>query len=62
MTYRHLPGTLASSIVNGQYVIRVRDDGHAVHEAREDARARAMRRTLLGIAAAALWLDHRRRR
>ena len=28
----------------------------------EDARARAMRRTLIGIAAAALWLDHRRRR
>ena len=53
---------LASSIVNGQYVVRIRDDGHAVHEAREDARARAMRRTLIGIAAAALWLDHRRRR
>lgn len=53
---------LASSIVNGQYVLRIRDDAHAVHEAREDARARAMRRTLIGIAAAALWLDHRRRR
>lgn len=53
---------LASSIVNGQYVLRVRDDSFLAEQAREDRRARAMRRTLVGIAAAALWLDHRRRR
>jgi ubiquinone biosynthesis protein len=53
---------LAKSIVNGQYVLRTRDESQTVHEAREDARARALRRTLIGIAAAALWLDHRRRR
>lgn len=52
---------LAGAIVNGQYVLRVRDETQLVHEAREDARARAMRRTLVGIAAAALWLRHRRR-
>jgi ubiquinone biosynthesis protein len=53
---------LAQAIVNGQYVLRIRDDAAAIHEDREDARARAMRRTLIGIAGAALWLDHRRRR
>jgi hypothetical protein len=53
---------LANSIVNGQYVLRIRDDALIAHEAREDARSRAMRRTLWGIAALALWLDHRRRR
>lgn len=53
---------VAQSIVNGQYVLRVRDDTALIHEAREDARAKAMRRTLVGIAAAALWLDHRRKR
>jgi hypothetical protein len=52
---------LAGAIVNGQYVLRVRDETQLVHEAREDARARAMRRTLVGIAAAALWVRHRRR-
>jgi hypothetical protein len=53
---------LAQAVVNGQYVLRTRDDSAALHEDREDARARAMRRTLIGIAAAAMWFDHRRRR
>jgi hypothetical protein len=53
---------LANSVVNGQFVVRVRDDALMAHEAREDARARRMRHTLWGIALAALWLDHRRRR
>ncbi len=53
---------LLQAIVNGQYVLRTRDDSAAIHEAREDARARAMRRTVIGIAAAAMWFDHRRRR
>jgi ubiquinone biosynthesis protein len=53
---------LLQSIVNGQYVLRTRDDSAVIHEAREDARARKMRRTMVGIAAAAMWFDHRRRR
>ena len=53
---------LAQAVVNGQYVLRVRDDSAVIHEDREDARARAMRRTLIGIAAAGIWWDHRRRR
>ncbi len=53
---------LAQSVINGQYVLRTRDDAAIIHEAREDARAKKMRRTLTGVAAAALWLDHRRRR
>jgi ubiquinone biosynthesis protein len=52
---------LLQAIVNGQYVLRTRDDSATIHEDREDARARKMRRTLIGVAAAALWLDHRRR-
>jgi ubiquinone biosynthesis protein len=53
---------LAQAVVNGQYVLRIRDDSAVLHEEREDARARALRRTLVGVAAAALWYDHRRRR
>jgi ubiquinone biosynthesis protein len=53
---------LLQAIVNGQYVLRTRDDSAAIHEDREDVRARKMRRTMVGIAAAALWMDHRRRR
>jgi ubiquinone biosynthesis protein len=53
---------LSQAVVNGQYVLRIRDDSAAIHEDREDTRARAMRRTLMGIAVAGLWLDHRRRR
>ena len=52
---------LAQSVMNGQYVLRTRDDAAIIHEAREDARAKKMRRTLVGVAAAALWLDHRRK-
>lgn len=43
---------LAQSVVNGQYVLRIRDEALVAHEAREDARARAMRRTLLSLGAA----------
>jgi ubiquinone biosynthesis protein len=53
---------LAQAVVNGQYVLRIRDDSAVLHEEREDARARALRRTLVGVAAAVLWYDHRRRR
>ena len=62
---RSLPEQLrymANSITNGQFVLRVRDDGHLVHEAREDARAKALRRTLWGITALVLWHDRRRQR
>jgi len=62
---RSLPEQLryfSQAVVNGQYVLRIRDDSATIHEDREDARARAMRRTLVGIAAAAMWWDHRRRR
>ena len=52
---------LAQAVVNGQYVLRTRDDSAALHEDREDIRARKLRRTLIGIAGAALWLDHKRR-
>ncbi|MGH9000087.1 MAG: ABC1 kinase family protein [Acidimicrobiia bacterium] len=51
---------LAQAVTNGQYVLRIRDEALVMHQNREDARARAMRRTLVGIAGAALWLDHRR--
>ncbi|HVW35063.1 MAG TPA: AarF/UbiB family protein [Acidimicrobiia bacterium] len=46
---------LANAVVNGQFVMRVRDDTALVRQAQENANARAMRRTLIGIAAAALW-------
>ena len=52
---------MAASIVNGQFVLRTRDDNHIAHEKREDARARALRRTLWGITAAVLWHDRQRR-
>lgn len=51
---------LAQAFTNGQLVIRTRDDAILVSQDREDARAKKMRRTLMGIAGAALWLDHRR--
>jgi ubiquinone biosynthesis protein len=53
---------LAQSVVNGQFVLRTRDDSAAIHEDRADARARAMRRTIIGVAAGAVWYDRRRRR
>jgi ubiquinone biosynthesis protein len=53
---------LAQAVVNGQYAVRIRDDSRLVHQVREDARARALRRTLVALAAAAVWLDHRRQR
>jgi ubiquinone biosynthesis protein len=46
---------LANAVVNGQFVLRVRDDTALVCQARQDANARAMRRTMMGITAAALW-------
>src|SRR5256714_6842113 len=53
---------LAQAVVNGEFVLRIRDDAQRAHDDREDTRARAMRRTLIGIAAVGFWLDHRRRR
>jgi hypothetical protein len=52
---------LAKQIVNGQYVLRTRSDSQALHEDREDIRARALRRTLIGITAAALWAQRQHR-
>ncbi|MGH9038864.1 MAG: ABC1 kinase family protein [Acidimicrobiia bacterium] len=52
---------LAQSVMNGQYVLRTRDDSAWLQEAREDVRAKKMRRLMLGLGAAALWLDHRRK-
>jgi ubiquinone biosynthesis protein len=51
---------IAHAITNGQFVIRTRDDAIIMAQDREDARAKKMRRTLMTIAGAALWLDHRR--
>jgi ubiquinone biosynthesis protein len=53
---------LSQAVVNGQFVLRTRDDSATIHEDREDARAKRMRRTMVGIAAAAMWWDHKRRR
>jgi ubiquinone biosynthesis protein len=50
---------LSNAIVNGQFVLRVRDDTALVCQARQDANARAMRRTMVGITAAALWTVNR---
>jgi ubiquinone biosynthesis protein len=53
---------LSNAIVNGQFVMRVRDDNALVVQAREDANARAMRRTLWGMTGAALWGVHHYRK
>jgi ubiquinone biosynthesis protein len=53
---------LAQAVVNGQFVLRTRDDSATIHEDREDARAKKLRHTIFSVAAVALWLDHRRRR
>jgi ubiquinone biosynthesis protein len=50
---------LSNAVVNGQFVLRVRDDTALVCQDRQDANARAMRRTMVGITAAALWSLHR---
>lgn len=50
---------MAQQIVNGQFVIRTRSDSQTLHEDREDARAKALRRTLVGIAAAAIWAQRK---
>ena len=47
---------LAQAVVNGQYVLRTREDSASLREDREDKRAKKMRRTLVGIAAARLSL------
>ena len=46
---------LSNAIVNGQFVMRIRDDTALMCQARQDANAKAMRRTMIGITAAALW-------
>jgi len=51
---------LAQAFTNGSLVLRTRDDAILVSQDREDIRAKKMRRTMIGIAGAALWLDHRR--
>jgi ubiquinone biosynthesis protein len=51
---------LAQAVFNGQHVLRIRDDALLIAQDREDIRAKKLRRTLLTIAAAALWLDHKR--
>ncbi len=50
---------LAQQITNGQFVLRTRDDSQTMVQNREDARAKAMRRTMIGIAAAAVWAQRK---
>jgi ubiquinone biosynthesis protein len=52
---------LAQAVFDGQFVVRVRDDALLIAQDREDARAKKMRRVLLTLGAAALWLNHRGR-
>ncbi|HEX3612571.1 MAG TPA: hypothetical protein VHU88_12865 [Sporichthyaceae bacterium] len=50
---------LAQSVFNGQFVLRTRDDAILISHDRTDVRAKKMRRVLLALGGAALWLDHR---
>lgn len=45
-------------VTNGQFVFRVHRDDQASRDGRADARARALRRTLLGLGTV-IWLDRR---
>ena len=53
---------LSNAIVNGQFVMRTRDDTALICQARQDANAKAMRRTMIGITAATLWTVNRHKR
>ncbi|WP_019873477.1 ABC1 kinase family protein [Sporichthya polymorpha] len=50
---------LAQSVFDGQFVLRTRDDALLIAQDREDARAKKMRRLILGLGAAALWVSYR---
>ena len=52
---------LAQAVFDGQFVLRIRDDALLISQDREDARAKKMRRVLLTLGGAALWLNHTRR-
>ncbi len=52
---------LAQAVLNGSFVVRTRDDAILIAQDREDIRARKMRRTMLLLGGAALWLDRKRR-
>jgi ubiquinone biosynthesis protein len=52
---------LAQAVFDGQFVLRIRDDALLIAQDREDARAKKMRRLLLGLGGAALWVSYRRR-
>lgn len=45
-------------VTNGQFVFRVHRDDQAIRDGRADDRARALRRTLLGVGTV-IWLDRR---
>lgn len=55
--------TLARDVSNREFTLNLNQvqGRRSRQEDRADARARAMRHTLAGLGAAALWLDHRRR-
>jgi ubiquinone biosynthesis protein len=52
---------LAQAIFDGQFVVRIRDDALLIAQDREDARAKKMRRVLLALGGAALWVGYRHR-
>ena len=52
---------LAQNLTTGQFVLRIRDDAILLAQDRADARAKALRRTMWGLAVAAMWWDRRRR-
>jgi ubiquinone biosynthesis protein len=52
---------LAQAVFDGQFVLRIRDDALLIAQDREDARAKKMRRLLLGLGGAALWVSYRRK-
>lgn len=56
--------TLARDLSSRELTFQVNEvqSRNSRRETRQDSRERAMRRTIAGVAVAALWLDHRRRR
>jgi len=56
--------TLARDVTNRELTVQLNEvqGRRSRREDREDERARAMRRTLAGLGAAALWLDHRKQK
>ncbi len=55
--------TVARDLANRELTVQFNEvqSRSSRRESRADARARATRRTIAGVAVAALWLEHRRR-